>query len=558
MLTLAQAATTAPAGETIAPIFLWAILFLAVGMLLWDTIEVGRNDAANIVNAVFGARIMSRERAVLLAGAGVILGATLSSGVMDTARKGIFNPEVFTLYQQVLVIYVSVYIVDTILLYGYSAFGMPVSTTMTLVFELLGASYFLGLVTGVEPVRWTSAGGVVNGIIWSIILSAVIGFVLMKIARWAIGKDSTDLNRLRRHGTWIGGGLLAALTYFMVVKGMKAVPAVGDFKKWIHEAGMVDLSALGLSEQAALGEFGFFLGAWLIWSILVRVYLEIGKERSARRLFPILTVIGMVAMAFAFGQNDLANCAAPGLAAVKLRGAYLEGLPLDSTNEMKLQTWALFGCGVLLVLGMSTKHAQRVTRAEVNTGSAGSVVRIWSPRWCLALARILLAVTGHREQKHPPLAPRLMTLEGKTMHYDPLRGALIMSVAASVIATASALKLPVSTTYVAFAAVLSTGAADRIFAAGDASQKLGRFIWVVFSWFMAAVIASLAAGLVAVTIYKAEELLGLGVVAVLGFLGLNFFIRMTVKKRSDQQESRMKAETAARRGSDHAEDDDDE
>ncbi len=254
----------------------------------------------------------------------------------------------------------------------------------------------------------------------------------------------------------------------------------------------------------------------------------------------------------------MANCAAPGLAAFKLRGAYLDGLPLNSTNEMKLQTWALFGCGVLLVLGMRTKHAQRVTRAEVNTGSAGSVVRIWSPKWCLGLARILLAATGHREKKHPPLAPRVMTLEGKTMHYDPLRGALIMSVAASVIATASALKLPVSTTYVAFAAVLSTGAADRIFAAGDASQKLGRFIWVVFSWFMAAVIASLAAGLVAVTIFKAEEMLGLGVIAILGFLGLNFFIRMTVKKRSDQQESRMKAETAARRGADHAEDDDDE
>ncbi len=280
---MAQAATTAPAGETIAPIFLWAILILAIGMLLWDTIEVGRNDAANIVNAVFGARIMSRERAVLLAGAGVILGATLSSGVMDTARKGIFNPEVFTLYQQVLVIYVSVYIVDTILLYGYSAFGMPVSTTMTLVFELLGASYFLGLVSGLEPVRWASAGKVINGIVWSIILSAVIGFILMKIARWAIGKDSTDLNRLRRHGTWIGGGLLAALTYFMVVKGMKAIPAVGDFKKWIHEAGIVDLSSLGLSEQTALGEFGFFLSVWLIWAILVRVYLEYGKEQSARR-----------------------------------------------------------------------------------------------------------------------------------------------------------------------------------------------------------------------------------------------------------------------------------
>lgn len=139
--------------------FLLTALFVSLIMLLWDTIEVGKNDAANIVNSVFGARILTRRLAVGVAGVGVILGAYLSSDVIETARKGIFTPGMFSI-EEAPAIYVSVYIVDTILLYTYSAFGMPVSTTMTLVFELLGASFFLGMFKDdpVSAVKWSKAG----------------------------------------------------------------------------------------------------------------------------------------------------------------------------------------------------------------------------------------------------------------------------------------------------------------------------------------------------------------------------------------------------------------
>ena len=123
---------------------------IGLGMLVWDCIEVGRNDAANLVNAVFGARVLNRRTAVFIAGAAVILGATFSSPVIETARKGIFDPTVLTI-QMAIAIYISVYFVDTVLLYGFSSFGMPVSTTACLVFELVGASLFLA---GFDNVNW--------------------------------------------------------------------------------------------------------------------------------------------------------------------------------------------------------------------------------------------------------------------------------------------------------------------------------------------------------------------------------------------------------------------
>ena len=524
--------------EIIGDVFLWVVAALAVGMLIWDTVEVGRNDAANIVNAVFGARILTRERAVLIAGVGVILGATLSSGVMDTARKGIFNPAEFNLYRQVLTIYISVYIVDTILLYGYSAFGMPVSTTMTLVFAMLGASWALGFVylRGNDPVDWHRAGDVIRGIVWSIILTAGLGYLIMRFARAAVGRDSADLARLERYGIWIAGGLLAVLTYFLIVKGMKDIRPIGQFKNWLSRAWV--LGGAGGRLRISLGETAFVISAWLLFAAAARLLLTLYRERAARLLFPVLTVIGMLAMAFAFGQNDLANAAAPGLAALTMIDAYRDGRTLNAAVEISLPTWALFACGLLLVAGMSTRHAQRVTRAEVNTGSAGDTVRLWAPAWCIGLARLCLRL----RRRKPSLAPTFtITEEGKTQHYDPLRGSVIMSVSASVIATASALGLPVSTTYVAFAAVLATGAADRIFARGDAALKLGRFIWVVFSWFMAAVVAAVVAGLIAILIYE------LGVVGMLICLGLNLLMRRVIKLRSDAQEARVKQAADERR-----------
>jgi phosphate/sulfate permease len=490
-------------------------------MMIWDTVEVGRNDAANLVNAVFGARLMTRRNAVRLAGLAVIVGATLSSAVIETARKGIFTPGLLegmsNPYQAAIGIYLSVYVVDTVLLYGYSAFGMPVSTTATLVFTLLGAASAVG---GTGIVNWGISGKVVAAILFSIVLTGISSFLLQRAVRGAIRERSGNLRTMLAHGGWVGGGMAAGLCYYLLLKGMKQIPAV----KWLRDY---------LFEHLGGAVVIFIL--WGVFAIIIHLLLLVFGKRAARLLFPVLAVLGMLAMAFAFGQNDLANCASAGLAILNLLLHQQEGIV--GATAVDIPRWALFVCGLFLMVGMTTQYAQRVTSAAAKTGSAGDHVELWAPRWCLRLAGQML----RSRERAPALAPRLpLTEAGKTRHYDALRASVIMAVSASVIATASDLGMPVSTTYVAFAAVVATGLADRIFQRGDAALKLGRSIWVVFSWFMGAAIAVVAGSLVASCIYR------FGIVGIAAALTANLLVRAFLKKRADAQDKRVREEARER------------
>jgi hypothetical protein len=183
---------------------------------------------------------------------------------------------------------------------------------------------------------------------------------------------------------------------------------------------------------------------------------------------------------------------------------------------------------------MSTRHAQRVTRAEVNTGSQFDKVALYAPAWCQGLARWLLSFRPKGGDLAPPPA---LSRRGKKIHYDAVRASVIMSVSASVIALASSRGLPVSTTYVAFAAVIGTGLADRVMARGDADLKVGRAIWVIFSWFSAALIAMAATAVVARLVYRLE------IVGLVLALALNLTVRYYAKRRADAQEQRVHRRT---------------
>lgn len=496
--------------------FLWCSLILAMGLLVWDTIEVGRNDAANLLNAVLGARVLRRRVAIIFISGGVVMGTLFASPVIETARKGIFDPAGMTL-QMALSIYIAVYIVDTVLLYGYSAFGMPVSTTATLVFELLGASLFVG---GFATVNWGKSGTVVLGIVCSIILSGIAAFMIQRAVRGALRDRATHLPTLMAHGGWVGGGMVAGLIYFMLIKGMK---------------GLAFVKTINQEVISAYGPVLVIFVMWAFFAIVIHALLVIYRKRAAKLLFPVLTVIASVCMAFAFGQNDLANCASPGLAARHI--IENRDLGMAAASEIPISRWWLLGCGALLVVGMSTRNAQRVTSSSMRIGSMGDHVELWAPRWCLGLARGLLRFRG----REPALAPvAVATDRGRITHFDTIRASVIMCVSASVIATASSLSLPVSTTYVSFAAIVATGFADRIFQRGDAALKLGRAIWVVFSWFMAAAIAVVGAGLVAMAIHQ------LAIVGMIVCLLINAAIRRLIKRRADRHQKLVSQEAQER------------
>ncbi len=486
--------------------FLTIAALFGVAMLVINSFEVGRNDAANLVNAVFGARVLDRRRAVYLAGLAVILGATFSSPVMETARKGIFDPTVLSV-EVAVTIYISVYVVNTALLYGFSAFGMPVSTTACLVFSLVGASWFLA---GPDNVTWGKVGVVTQGIVVSIIVAGLAAFLIQRVLRGAIRDKAQDRETVLMHGPWIAGAMLTFLGWFMVFKGLRNIEFVDALR------------------ESTFGEYGVafvLLAMWAGFTFFIHMVLVFTGQRGTRYLFHATALLGMICMAFAFGQNDLANAASPGLSAWWLwRSAEvstrIEGIPI----------YALFGCGVLIAAGMFTPYAQRVTRAGVNMGSQFDHVALYAPNWCRALARVFLRLRGTPDQEIAPMPAT--TEEGKKIHYDTLRASVIMAVSASVIAFASGQGLPVSTTYVAFAAVVGTGLSDRVFHRGDSDLKMGRAIWVVSCWVVAPVIAIVFTGLVALLIYHVG-VAGLGLA-----LALNLGARWLLSRRSDAHEQR--------------------
>ncbi len=494
-------------------IFLPVVAIVALGLLIWDCVEVGRNDAANLVNGVFGARVMSRRLAVTLAGVAVVLGASFASPVMETARKGIFDPALLTI-EAAVVVYITAYLVDTVLLHTYSAFGMPVSTTASLVFELVGASIAVAGALGI--VHWDKVGTVVSAIVISILISGIFGFLAQRMFRGAIQDKSEDPARIQLHGPWICGLMFTWLSWFMIMKGLKAIPAVKAFKQATIET---------------YGTAAILICLWGLFTLLIHIVLVLTGDRGAKRLFSVTAVIGMLCLSFAFGQNDLANCASPGLSALWLWQH--ADTATSVATKVAIPQWALFCCGLLMVVGMSTRNAQRVTRAAVNTGSQYDHVALYAPKWCRKLATLIVREkTGDNAAAADGLAPAPSRDEhGKRVHFDPLRASVIMAVSASVIALASGQGLPVSTTYVTFAAILATGIADRAVTRGDSDRKVGRAIWVIFCWFAGAALAMSASAVVAYTIIK------LGLVGVAVALVGNVALRFMVNRKSARHEN---------------------
>lgn len=493
------------------PGFVALAALVGMVMLVWACVEVGRNDAANLVNAVFGARVLKRQTAIQIVAVAVVLGAICSSPVVETARKGIFDPRVLTV-QAAMAIYVSVYIVDTVLLYAFSGFGMPVSTTACLVFSLLGAALAL---CGPQNVTWSKVGEVVAGIVLSIGITGLASFLMMRVFRGAVRDKTKDRETILLHGPWIAGAMFTCLTWFMIFNGLKNVA----FVQWVRSAVF-----------EAYGEWFVLLVLWGIFTLLTHLILVAANRHICQYLFPMTAVSGMVCMAFAFGQNDLANAASPGLAGLTLwrHGGEATNLA-DVATQVPLPLWGLFACGLLMASGMFTPYAQRVTRAAVNTGSQFDHVALYAPGWCRALARRIRAARPDVVALAPE--PEL-TDEGKKVHYDALRASVITGVGASVIAFASGRGLPVSTTYVAFAAVLGTGLSDRVFARGDADLKIGRAIWVITCWLILPVVAAVITGCATLVVYH------LGTVGLLICIGVNLTGRRYFRDRADAHERR--------------------
>ena len=515
-----------------------AILLLAA---IADLIVGVANDAVNFLNSAIGSKVAPRLVIMLVASAGIIAGVTFSSGMMEIARKGIFNPEMLT-FTEVMVIFAATMLTDVILLDFFNTFGLPTSTTVSLIFELLGAAFAISFVKvmsagdgGVsEALAFINTASVLK-ILFSIVLSVVVAFIAGSLVQYLSRMLFTfDINaKLKLFGSIWGGFALAGLSYFLLVKGAKGASFLNEYQ------------ALYIKENALL-----IAGASMVfWTIVMQLLSWFTRVN----IFKPVVLAGTFALAMAFAANDLVNfIGAPlaGLAAFE----EVRGLadPLHASMEalgdpVSVNTLYLLIAGVIMAATLwLSKKARTVTATEVNLGRQGEgSERFESNAIARSMVRMVLGVFRFFSLITPDSVKRAIDSRfdiskykpvpdenGEYPSFDYLRASVNLIVSALLISFGTTLKLPLSTTYVTFMVAMATALPDRAWGRDSAVYRISGVLTVIGGWFFTALIASTAAALIAVVIYYTELFGLIGIVLLAGFL---LFRSIRVHKKREKE-----------------------
>jgi len=504
--------------------FEFAIVVL-FALAISDLIVGVSNDAVNFLNSSIGSRVAPRTVIMVIASLGMLAGVMFSSGMMEVARKGIFHPQFFTM-PELMTIFLAVMLTDIILLDLYNTFGLPTSTTVSIVFELLGAAVAVSLLkisqAGApfrEVVNYINTGKAL-AIIFGILLSVVVAFIvgaLVQIATRLLFTFDYE-RRLKRYGALWGGAALASIIYFILIKGAKGASFITpETLAWIK----------GHSGLILLASFAFFTVLLQLLMILTRVHV-----------LKVVVLVGTFALAMAFAANDLVNFIGvplAGLAAYSEAGAAAD--PMTVTMEALQQpvqsnTVFLLIAGLIMVVTLwLSRKARTVTRTEVRLGrQEEGYERFESTALSRAVVRLVSSVveTGgrlapstirrwangrlDRSEFRPPPAT-----DGTVPSFDLVRAAVNLMVASALISLATSLKLPLSTTYVTFMVAMGTSFSDQAWGRDSAVYRVSGVLTVIGGWFFTAMMAFTVSGVFAVILYygKIWGIIAIGAVAIL-------------------------------------------
>ena len=486
--------------------FLVLLVFLAI-LAAVDLFVGVSNDAVNFLNSAVGSRIAPFKVVLGVAAVGVLLGATFSGGMMEIARSGVFHPSMFS-FSDVIVIYFAVMVTDVLLLNVFNKMGLPTSTTVSIVFELLGAAAGVAINRLIQNGESALGfGAYINdskalGMISAILVSVVVAFLAGVIVQWITRVIFTfRYDRLfKKLGGIYGGFSLAMIFYFLVMKGAKGA-------SFMTPDVLAFLDAYGTE---------LVLGIFVVCSIL----LQLGMMFFKTNVFRIIILAGTFALAFAFAGNDLVNFVGVPLAALDSYNNYLAagsspGMKMDCLlHAMRTPTGYLLLAGVIMTLTLwFSKKAHRVVQTTVNLSASTSQEEQFSStlpgraivRGGLAAGEILqqimpasvLSSIGNRMRK----PDHLLDSEGRELPFDELRASINLVVASILIASATSLKLPLSTTYVTFMAAMGSSFADGAWDRESAVYRVSGVITVIGGWFLTALTAFTACAIVTLCIF---------------------------------------------------------
>ena len=516
--------------------YMFVIAFMFALATIDLTVGVS-NDAVNFLSSAVGSRAAKVKHVLIVAAVGVFVGASFSSGMMDVARHGIFDPSFFT-FQNVMCIYLAVVISDVFLLDLFNSLGLPTSTTVSMVFELLGASFITALLS--------SSGiglGMLNTdkamtIIISIFLSVAIAFVFGLIVQW-ISRVIFTFNYRKKLGYKIGlyGGFAStAIMYFMIVKGLKGSSIKAMLPDVVQQFVFEDTTK-------------FILCAFVVLTLLMQLL-----HWCKVNVLKVVVLMGTFSLAMAFAGNDLVNFIGVTLAGLESFQAFVgQGGDLNMTMgalNLPATTNVLFlvGAGAIMVYALFTsKKARKVLQTSIDLSSqqneegemfgTSSVAR----NLVRATTKLVDAVSRNTPEKVKKwVGKRFAPLEEREdVAFDLVRASVNLVLAGLLIAVGTSFKLPLSTTYVTFMVGMGSSLADRAWSRESAVYRVTGVVSVIGGWFITAGAAFIIAALVATILNYGGIIAMYIMIAIVIYLLIRSHIAYNKKKSTEKVDEKM-------------------
>lgn len=517
-------------------IYLGIVLFLFV-LAIFDLVVGVSNDAVNFLNSAIGAKAASFKTIIFIAGVGVFIGAALSNGMMDIARHGIYQPQHFY-FAEIMCILLAVMLTDVVLLDVFNTMGMPTSTTVSMVFELLGGTFALSLIKVYSSEGTLGLGDLINtdkalSVIMAIFVSVAIAFFFGMLVQWLARIIFTfNYKKHMKYSIGIFGGIAAtSIIYFMLIKGLKDSSFMtAEYKNWIHDNTLM------------------LVGAFFVFFTILMQILHICKVN----VFKVIVLLGTFALALAFAGNDLVNFIGVPLAGYSSfmdytangQAAGADGYLMTSLlGPAKTPWYFLFGSGAVMVIALATsKKAHNVIKTSVdlsrqdegeeNFGSTPIARTL--VRFSLTLANGISKITPEGTKRWIDNRFRkdeAIIADGAA--FDMVRASVNLVLAGLLIALGTSLKLPLSTTYVTFMVAMGSSLADRAWGRDSAVFRITGVLSVIGGWFITAGAAFTFCFLVTLFIHYG------GTVAIILLIGVAVFLlirsQVMFKKRKAKE-----------------------
>ncbi len=512
------------------------IVVFLLCLAIFDLFVGVSNDAVNFLQSAVGAKVAKYRTVMIIASCGVVLGAVMSTGMMDVARHVIMTPSHFS-FEEVMVIFLAVMVTDVIVLDIFNTLGMPTSTTVSLVFELLGGTFILAMikVLGDSSLDYgmllnsDKALQVIIAIFVSVALSFVFGVIVMWLSRLVF---TFNYKKHSRYSIAIFGGIaFTALAYFIFMKGMGKSPYLPEnIREYIDG----NISILLLYT---------FIGSTILMEVLHLMKINI---------FKFVVLMGTFALAMAFAGNDLVNFIGVPLAGLDSYNDYMANangaapgafMMTSLMESAKTPAIYLLLAGVVMIIAMTTsKKAQNVIKTSVDLSrqdegdemfgssrAARSIVRLSQDTSAFVINAM---PTGLRKWLGTRFNTTEMVLEDDKAAFDVVRAAVNLVIASMLITIGTNYKLPLSTTYVTFMVAMGTSLADRAWSRESAVFRVTGVLSVIGGWFITAGVAFLACALVALLMYYG------GIIVQTAFMALVIYLLI----RSSRQYKKKQAE----------------